>query len=61
MLAFRDHLRTDEDERRLYEATKRSLAARDWVYVQDYADAKGEIVEAIIARAFAERDGGVAR
>ena len=56
MLAFRDHLRTHDDERRLYEATKRELAARDWVYVQDYADAKGDVVEAILARALAERD-----
>ena len=61
MLAFRDHLRANEYERRLYEATKRELAARHWVYVQDYADAKGEIVEAIIARAFAERDGATPR
>ena len=61
MLAFRDHLRTNVDDRLLYEATKRELAARDWVYVQDYADAKGEIVEAIIARALAERDGADVR
>ena len=39
----------------LYEATKRELAARDWVYVQDYADAKDEIVAAILGRAMAER------
>jgi GrpB-like predicted nucleotidyltransferase (UPF0157 family) len=58
MLAFRDFLRADEDERRLYEATKRELAARDWVYVQEYADAKTEIVEAIVARALAEREHG---
>ena len=57
MLAFRDHLRTNEDERRLYEATKRELAAREWVYVQDYADAKTEIVQALVARALAARDG----
>jgi len=50
-LAFRDRLRVDEGDRRLYEATKRELAARDWVYVQDYADAKSEIVAAILARA----------
>jgi GrpB-like predicted nucleotidyltransferase (UPF0157 family) len=56
MLAFRDRLRTHDDERELYLKTKRELAARHWVYVQDYADAKGEIVEAIIARALAERD-----
>jgi len=51
MLAFRDRLRTHVDERRRYERAKRELAARDWTYVQQYADAKGEIVEAIIARA----------
>jgi GrpB-like predicted nucleotidyltransferase (UPF0157 family) len=57
MLAFRDRLRRHDDERRRYEAAKRELAARDWVYVQDYADAKGEVVEAIVGRALAERDG----
>jgi GrpB-like predicted nucleotidyltransferase (UPF0157 family) len=51
MLAFRDRLRTHDDERRLYEDAKRDLAARDWAYVQGYADAKGEVVEAIIERA----------
>ena len=54
-LAFRDRLRTDEDDRRLYEATKRELAAREWVYVQDYADAKDEIVAVILARATSDR------
>ena len=39
-----------------YLATKRELAARHWAYVQDYADAKGEVVEGIIERAFADRD-----
>jgi GrpB-like predicted nucleotidyltransferase (UPF0157 family) len=53
MLAFRDRLRTHDDERDVYLATKRELAARHWVYVQEYADAKGEVVEAIIARALA--------
>ncbi len=51
MVRFRDWLRTHEPDRDLYERTKRELAAREWGYVQDYADAKGEIVEAIIARA----------
>ena len=55
MLAFRDWLRSHDDERELYLRTKRELAARHWVYVQDYADAKGEVVEAIIARALAAR------
>ena len=56
MLAFRDRLRTHRDERELYLSTKRELAARHWTYVQDYADAKGEVVEGIIARALAEPD-----
>jgi GrpB-like predicted nucleotidyltransferase (UPF0157 family) len=51
MLAFRDHLRANEADRELYERTKRELASRHWEYVQDYADAKSEVVEAIIARA----------
>jgi GrpB-like predicted nucleotidyltransferase (UPF0157 family) len=57
VLAFRDWLRTHDDDRRLYEQTKRGLAARDWKYVQNYADAKTEIVESIIARAMAARGG----
>jgi GrpB-like predicted nucleotidyltransferase (UPF0157 family) len=51
MLAFRDHLRADAADRELYERTKRDLAAREWAYVQDYADAKTEVVEEIITRA----------
>ncbi|HEY5071285.1 MAG TPA: GrpB family protein [Caulobacteraceae bacterium] len=50
-LAFRDRLRQDEPDRRLYEATKRELAQRTWNHTQDYADAKGPVVEAILARA----------
>jgi len=56
MLAFRDRLRTHDDERHLYETTKRELGARRWTYVQDYADAKGEVVEGIIARALTDAD-----
>jgi GrpB-like predicted nucleotidyltransferase (UPF0157 family) len=48
---FRDRLRTNQAERELYLRTKRDLAARTWKYVQNYADAKSEVVEAIIARA----------
>ena len=50
-LAFRDWLRTHDDDRALYERTKRELAAREWRYVQHYADAKTGVVEGIIARA----------
>jgi GrpB-like predicted nucleotidyltransferase (UPF0157 family) len=50
MTAFRDRLRAHGDERAAYAAEKRVLAARTWAYVQDYADAKATIVEAILAR-----------
>lgn len=55
MVRFRDHLRNDADDRALYERTKRELAVRTWRYVQDYADAKSEVVAAILARARASR------
>lgn len=53
MLRFRGWLRTHDEDRMLYERTKRELAAREWKYVQHYADAKTEVVEAIMARAIA--------
>jgi len=56
MLAFRDHLRRDDADRALYQRTKRELAQREWRYLQDYADAKTEVVEEIMARAMASRD-----
>jgi GrpB-like predicted nucleotidyltransferase (UPF0157 family) len=51
MLLFRDWLRTHVGDRLLYEATKRELAARTWKYTQNYADAKTEVIRAILARA----------
>jgi GrpB-like predicted nucleotidyltransferase (UPF0157 family) len=51
MLRFRDHLRTNEADRELYARTKRELAAQKWKYVQNYADAKSEIVQEILSRA----------
>ena len=51
MLRFRDWLRTHPDERERYERAKRELAAQTWQYVQNYADAKTKVVEAILARA----------
>src|SRR5262245_54380748 len=51
MVAFRNWLRTHDADRELYERTKRELAKQTWAYVQNYADAKTEVVEAIIARA----------
>jgi GrpB-like predicted nucleotidyltransferase (UPF0157 family) len=49
-LLLRNRLRENAAERDLYARTKRDLAARHWTYVQNYADAKSEVVEAIIAR-----------
>ena len=49
-LIFRDRLRTNPADRELYERTKREMAQREWTYVQNYADAKGPVVEEIIAR-----------
>jgi GrpB-like predicted nucleotidyltransferase (UPF0157 family) len=51
MLRFRDHLRASDSDRDLYSRTKQELAARQWKYVQEYADAKTDVVEQIIARA----------
>src|SRR5438552_1197386 len=47
MVGFRDWLRTHDHDRELYESTKRELIKRDWRFVQNYADAKGEVVEQI--------------
>ena len=55
MLAFRDWLRAHDDDRLLYEQTKRDLAAREWKYVQHYADAKTDVVAEIMTRALADR------
>ena len=54
MLLLRDWLRTHDDDRDLYAHKKRQLAAQQWKYVQNYADAKSEVVQAILRRA---RDG----
>jgi GrpB-like predicted nucleotidyltransferase (UPF0157 family) len=50
LLRFRDHLRSSETDRLLYESTKRALAQEKWKYTQDYADAKAAVVEEILAR-----------
>lgn len=51
MIRFRDWLRSHDGDRELYERSKRELAARVWKYTQNYADAKSEVVEEILARA----------
>jgi GrpB-like predicted nucleotidyltransferase (UPF0157 family) len=50
-LIFRDRLRSHPADRERYQRVKRELACRDWRYVQQYADAKTDVIEEIIARA----------
>jgi len=57
MLLFRDWLRTSAADRELYATAKRELAARDWKYGQQYADAKTAVVHDIMSRAHAAADG----
>ena len=49
MLAFRDRLRSHDEDRALYERTKRDLATMRWDRVQDYADAKTDVSAAIMS------------
>ena len=60
-LLLRDRLRAHAEERELYERTKRELAACTWPTMQHYAEAKTAVVEAIIARAAAERSARLGR
>ncbi|WP_411700538.1 GrpB family protein [Conyzicola sp.] len=55
-LLLRDRLRTDADDRALYESTKRSLLRGRWDDMNAYADAKTDVILAIKARARAARD-----
>jgi GrpB-like predicted nucleotidyltransferase (UPF0157 family) len=48
---FRDWLRSHQADRLLYEKVKRELAIRKWSCVQDYADAKTEVIKEIMQRA----------
>jgi GrpB-like predicted nucleotidyltransferase (UPF0157 family) len=51
MTGFRDWLRSHPEDRVRYEQVKRELAAREWAIVQDYADAKTDVVAEIKRRA----------
>ncbi|MDJ0790628.1 MAG: GrpB family protein [Acidimicrobiia bacterium] len=51
MIAFRNHLRADAGDRMRYEDVKRSLASQKWAYVQNYADAKTQVITEIMRRA----------
>lgn len=51
ILRFRDWLRANREDREKYAKAKRELAQHTWENVQDYADAKTEVVEEIMKRA----------
>lgn len=52
-LAFRDRLRADSNDRELYATTKRELARQDWPSMNHYAEAKTDVITAILGRAWA--------
>lgn len=54
-LIFRDRLRQNIDDRRRYEQTKRELAAREWSDMNEYANAKTEVIEGVISSVVASR------
>lgn len=55
-LLFRDYLRHHDDARQLYEDTKKELAKKTWKYVQNYADAKTDVVQKILKAAIEENN-----
>ena len=57
LLDLRDWLRIDEADRELYATTKRQLATQRWSDMNHYAEAKTEVVLAILGRARAWRAG----
>lgn len=55
-LLFRNYLRHHDDARQLYEDTKKELAKKTWKYVQNYADAKTDVVQKILKAAIEENN-----
>jgi GrpB-like predicted nucleotidyltransferase (UPF0157 family) len=54
LLGFRDHLRSNSEDRLRYECEKRKLAKEDWPDMNAYAQAKGDVIEQITARGLHE-------
>jgi GrpB-like predicted nucleotidyltransferase (UPF0157 family) len=52
-LTFRDRLRRNAEDRHRYEERKRMLAGHDWPDTNEYAKAKTDVIEDIIAAATA--------
>jgi GrpB-like predicted nucleotidyltransferase (UPF0157 family) len=50
-LAFRNHLRNNDQDRMRYEELKKRLVERDWESMNAYADAKTAFIETAIAAA----------
>lgn len=48
-LRFRDRLRASVEDRRAYERLKRELATRRWDDMNQYADAKTQLIEQILS------------
>jgi GrpB-like predicted nucleotidyltransferase (UPF0157 family) len=53
-LLFRNRLRRNIEDRNRYEQVKRKLAEKDWSDMNEYAQAKTEVIESIIASAQSE-------
>lgn len=53
-LLFRNYLRAHQEARELYANTKKTLAKKKWKYVQNYADAKSDVVQKILSDAIQE-------
>jgi GrpB-like predicted nucleotidyltransferase (UPF0157 family) len=56
---LRNRLRRSAEDRALYAATKRELAQRDWSDMNYYAEAKTEVIQAILSRAREDRERGI--
>lgn len=54
-LLFRNYLRAHQEVRELYANTKKTLAKKKWKYVQNYADAKSDVVQQIMDAARKEK------
>lgn len=47
-LLFRNYLRNHQEAKEFYANTKKALAKKKWKYVQNYADAKSDVVQQIM-------------
>ncbi|QUN11819.1 GrpB family protein [Clostridium sp. C1] len=54
-LLFRNYLRNHQEAKEFYANTKKALAKKKWKYVQNYADAKSDVVQQIMDAARKEK------